>query len=65
MGDIMQSLHFEHETKHSKANIIITIVALCSLILVGLGCAHALKQTGTDNPARTSSDMEAQAPSDI
>lgn len=64
-GDMMQSLHFEHETKHSRANIVITIVALCTMLVVGFGCVHALKQSGTDEPDHTSSDMETQAPTDI
>lgn len=44
----MKSLYFEHENKKKKANLVITLVALFTLICIGFGCSQVMTQTGDD-----------------
>lgn len=47
-GDIMKSLHFEHESKRSRTNVVITIIAIIALVCIGLGCSYVMQQSGSD-----------------
>lgn len=54
----MSTLHFEHEHKAKKTNLVIVIVALLTLVCVGFGCSYMMKQTGSDNTKMIMQDAE-------
>lgn len=55
----MNHLHFEHENKQKKSNIVIAIVAVVALLCTGLGCSYMMKQSGSDPINQTMTDAEA------
>lgn len=47
----MKSLHFEHESKRSRTNMVITLIAIIALVCIGLGCSYVMQQSGSDTQA--------------